>query len=203
MSAPSLKYMPGAIPSTTTRRFIVVHYTQGNSVKAMLNAWKKPSKLPDGTNFYKGTNFSVDRKGNVVQWADPLLYYTNNTRNHSDVFKASQSVGIDFVKTAGQALTPEQVKAGSALIDYLCDLLKIPKTAAPDRTDSQVPLVPDSETPQYGVWKHRAFSHVWTECCGNIDIQGLLDYTASAKTKPKLVQAGQAESDAFVRKEIQ
>lgn len=212
MSVSELSYMPGAKKRTKKVRWIVLHYTGTTTVKGMIDAWRRPDTTSGGTSFYRGTNYSIDQDGSIVEWADPVLYWTNHSVNHSAAVDTASSVGIDFVMAAGQYPTPQQIKAGAALINLLCTKFSVPRTAAPDRADPEAPFVSDTDAFTFGVWKHRAFAHrrtnsrgeEWvTQCCGNqIDPQGLLDYVFSAKKKPELLYRDSEASNAYVAEHL-
>ena len=105
------------------------------------------------------THYEVDRDGTVFEYLDPAKFVAW----HCGGGVNSRSIGIDITHHGDQAFTPEQVKAASELLHYLCGMFGIPPVVAPDtgmcdRDAHNRAIVPAG----YGIFRHRNICN--TEC---------------------------------------
>lgn len=211
----------GAVLSTQVPRFIVIHQTdtadqwttnkdgtktlKKSGVESMLTTWLKDGKK---SAFYKGTNYSVDRDGTVIEWADPAKYYTNNSKSGGFT---PRSIGIDFVLVGGQQLTVEQKRSGSRLITKLVEQFKMqttqgklvaPQPPAKVRGEPEQPKVflTDAQMDQYVVFRHDMFArtHKATACCGTINTEELVSYVTKDAQPASLIAKTADETTAYI-----
>lgn len=170
--------IPGPVPSTKARTFIIVHQSDTSTVKALVDMFRKPQRDKNTPEVYfRGTNYTVDKDGSVIEWADPATTYTRNVKQGRTSLPTEQTISVDFIGKMGEQLTTPQLRAGAALMQKLIGEFNINAKVAPDRKSKDDPLLEQSEDgEEYGIFRHRSFSAERVACCGSIDPQQLLDY---------------------------
>lgn len=158
----------GGVVRQDAIEFLLIHYTNGTTIAAMLREFNKARRTDKGLLYNTTTHYSVDKDGAVIEWIQPQKYYANSTSSKGDVFNR-RSIGIDFLKLPGQPLTQKQLQAGQALVSQLAEKYKIPKKVSADRApfekgkDGKVTQVTKAppysyetvKNNQWGVLRHR------------------------------------------------
>ena len=166
--------IPGAVLSEKPRKTIVLHQSGTMTVRALIALFQKGQTGPNGL-YYRGTNYTVDKDGSVIEWADPGRYHTIHAWSGVDALPVDESISIDFIGAQGAAPTGQQVEAGAALVAKLATRFSIPLNAAPPRTSADEPVVWTSEDGDvYGVFLQSGFSKDPTSS-PKINPQGLID----------------------------
>lgn len=144
----------GAPPS-----MIVVHHSDTTNALATKRAltWRGFS-----------THYEVDRDGTIYEYLDPakfVAWHAGGNTNH-------RSIGIDFTHHGDQEFTAAQLKAGHALIAYLCGLFNIPAVVPEDklfpRDDHNRAQLPAG----VGVFRHRNIA--LTACPADLPLEDVV-----------------------------
>ena len=169
--------IPGAVLSEKPRKTIVLHQSGTMTVRALIELFQKGQTGPNGL-YYRGTNYTIDKDGSVIEWADPGKYHTIHAWSGVDNLPVDESISVDFIGAQGAAPTANQVEAGSALLAKLATRFNIPLNAAPTRTSADEPVVWTSEDGDvYGVFLQSGFSKDPTSS-PKVNPQGLIDRIA-------------------------
>lgn len=132
---------------------IVVHWTNTNSPEATVRILKKRGFA---------TAFEVDQKGNVFQYVNPEIFYTDSTGGGSN----EHTIAIDVTHVPGEPWSSEQLNSTFELIHKLAKDFGFPIKVAPDgiRKDWK-----DWKETGFTVFRHRNFKP--TECPGDFPLE--------------------------------
>lgn len=181
---------------TKKARCIVSHYSDTSTVKQMIAAWKTRPKAK-GQTYATGTNYSVDKDGSIIEWADPIIYWVQSTENASTTHTVKETVAVDFICLANEPLTTAQIRSGAALFLHISNICGFgglkPLPEAIRRVNGQQPVLSEAQLALYNVFPHGSFAHDWTQCCGVlINLTELCQFAAvDKKTTLTTVPNGQ------------